>query len=73
MWFVDQLGKKEFNHVHFDDSENDEHYYMEEIHSRIRFDLKNGHDRYDFLTLYVFFTGTFIWFNEFSVVYYERA
>ena len=72
MWFVEQLGKKEFAHVHFDDSENDEHYYMEEIHSRIRFDLKNGHDRYDFLTLYVFFTGTFIWFNEFLSLFITK-
>ena len=72
MWFVDQLGKKEFDYVRLDEKENDEHKYMEEIHSRIRFDLKNTHDRYDFLTLYVFFAGTFVWFNEFLSMFVKR-
>jgi len=72
MWFVDQLGKKEFEYARFDENENNEHKYMEEIHSRIRFDLKNTHDRYDFLTLYVFFAGTFVWFNEFLSMFVNK-
>lgn len=78
MWFVNQLGKKEFDYVRFAEKEYDEaeeldeHKYMEEIHSRIKFDFVKTHDRYDFLTMYVFFSGTFVWFNEFLSLFVKQ-
>jgi hypothetical protein len=81
MWFVDRLGKKEFGYVRFNDNDNDndkededldEHKYLEDIHSRIKFDFVTTHDRYDFLTIYVFFSGTFVWFNEFLSLFVKQ-
>ena len=80
MWFVDRLGKKEFEYVSFTDedrendkkTDDDEHKYTEVIHSKINFDFTNTPDRYDFLTLYVFFAGTFVWFNEFLSIFIKQ-
>ena len=51
MWFVERLGKKEFDYVHFDDKDIDmdndrkaydkEHKYTEVIHSPVNFYLIN--------------------------------
>lgn len=80
MWFVERLGKKEFEYVSFNDedrendkkTDDDDHKYTEVIHSPVKFELANIQNRYDFLTLYVFFAGTFVWFNEFLSIFIKQ-
>ena len=69
MWFVDQLGKKEFEYVMFTDNI---HMYTEVVPPQIKFDSTNTPKIYDFLTLYVFFAGTFVWFNEFLSMFIKQ-
>ena len=68
MWFVDRLGKDEFEYTRF--NERDEKY--KGIHSPVKLNFMQSHTRYDFLTMYVFFAGTFVWFNEFLSLFIKQ-
>ena len=68
MWFVDRLGKDEFEYTRF--NERDEKY--KGIHSPVKLNFMHSHTRYDFLTMYVFFAGTFVWFNEFLSLFIKQ-